>query len=211
MKVRRALDLKGVAYETLDISPMDRNSVIEASGQALVPVLLDEGRAVADSTRILLHLEERYPDPPLLPRDPAQRAECLLLEDWADAAFMALTRRLAYWHALSVPGSIEDRFFPGATGVSRRVKGAVARRAVRRRFGLSARRNRSDEQEIRRLARIVVDRLGGRPHLVGETISLADVALAAMARPLRVAAPTVREDSGVRALLAWALPVLGEV
>src|SRR5258705_12191098 len=89
IKVRVALGLKRVAYETQDIAPMDRSAVVSASGQGLVPVLVVDGRAIADSTRILLYLDERYPDPPLVPKDPAVRAECLLLEDWADLAFMA--------------------------------------------------------------------------------------------------------------------------
>jgi glutathione S-transferase len=96
LKVRVALGLKGLTCQTQDIAPMDRAAVVAASGQGLVPVLLDDGHAIADSTRILLYLEERHPDPPLVPREPAGRAECLVLEDWADQAFMELSRRIAY-------------------------------------------------------------------------------------------------------------------
>ncbi|MBA2564471.1 MAG: glutathione S-transferase N-terminal domain-containing protein, partial [Gemmatimonadetes bacterium] len=104
VKVRRALELKGLPFDTEDIAPMDRSAPKRASGQALVPVLVDGERAIADSTAILLYLEERYPERPLLPAESRLRAECLLLEDWADAAFMALTRRLAYWAVLAQPG-----------------------------------------------------------------------------------------------------------
>ena len=41
----------------------------EASGQDLVPVLDDEGFIAVDSSRIIEHLEERFPDPPLLPAE----------------------------------------------------------------------------------------------------------------------------------------------
>jgi glutathione S-transferase len=52
-----------------------------------VPVLItDDGRAIPDSTIIVEYLEECFPRPSLLPRDPVERALCRLLEDDADRA-----------------------------------------------------------------------------------------------------------------------------
>ena len=73
-KVRTALARKHLTYETVDIPPADRSLVRKVSGHGLVPVLRDGDTVVADSTRILLHLEERYPEPPLLPREAMARA-----------------------------------------------------------------------------------------------------------------------------------------
>ena len=42
--------------------------------QALVPTLEDAGRILTQSLAIMEYLEERYPKPPLLPTDPADRA-----------------------------------------------------------------------------------------------------------------------------------------
>lgn len=207
LKVRRALHLKGLAYETQDIAPLDRTPVRRASGQGLVPVLVDGARVVSDSTAILLYLEATYPERPLLPAEPALRAECLVLEDWADAAFMALTRRLAYWSILASPGALEDRFFPGARGAARWWKGRVARKRVCRRFRLSADQNLRDEADARRLAALAVERLGERDYLVGDALSVADLALAAMSAPLQ-AAPALRDEPTVRALLAWGRGIL---
>lgn len=209
VKVRRTLELKGLPFEIEDISPVDRSTVRDASGQGLVPVLVDGDRSVSDSTAILLYLESTYPERPLLPVDPALRAECLVLEDWANAAFMELTRRLAYWNVLASPGVLESLFFPADRGLRRRIKRKVARRVVRRRFRLSEARNRRDEAEARRLAGLAVARLDGRPHLVGGTLTLADVALAAMSAPMAGAA-AVRDDPQVRELLAWGRTILGE-
>ena len=74
-KVRDALKRKGLAFDTVDIHPMKRAEVRRASGQGLVPVLVDDGEAIPDSTRILLHLEERYPEPPLIPTEIAAAVE----------------------------------------------------------------------------------------------------------------------------------------
>jgi len=208
LKVRTALARKNLAFTQVDIPPTDRSTVRAISGQGLVPVLRDGETVIVDSTRILLHLEQRYPDPPLLPADPPARAECLLLEDWADRSLMALSRRLAYWSILGRPGMLLRTWNDPARGVGAWVKERVAGRIVRRRFGLSADRNRADEEEARRVASLAMDRLGGRPFLVGDAVTIADIALAAMAAPLRAASPAVTGDPAVARLLAWVPTIL---
>lgn len=91
-KVRVALDEKSVAYR-LDEVPFTRGSgydpkpaeVRERNPRAQVPVLVeDDGFAVYDSTLILEYLEERCPEPALLPRGLRARARCRQLEAAAD-------------------------------------------------------------------------------------------------------------------------------
>ena len=81
-RVALALAYKGLEVESVLISYADRSPVIAVSGQELVPVIEDEGVVVADSVRILRHLDERRPDPPLWPSDAAGRAEIDLFVDW---------------------------------------------------------------------------------------------------------------------------------
>lgn len=66
------------------LDPADRSLVERVSGQPLVPVIEDDGQIVADSTRILRHLEQRCPDPSLFPADPARRAELDVFLEWFD-------------------------------------------------------------------------------------------------------------------------------
>jgi glutathione S-transferase len=209
VKVRRALELKGLEYERQNVNPAFRGSLRRLSGQWLTPVLVDGERVIADSTAILLYLEEAYPEPSLLPGDPAERADCLVLEDWADATFMALSRRLAYWNFLTSGASLGDLFFPRAPKIVRRLSSPPGSFALRRRLGLSAKRNRRDEAEARRAAELAVGRLAGRDFLVGDRVSIADVALAAMSAPLELTSPAVREHAAVRTLVSWSLKILG--
>jgi maleylpyruvate isomerase len=79
-RVRIALNLKGLAYEHASVhlsrgggeqfAPAFR----KLNPQALVPVLQDGALALTQSIAIIEYLEERHPDPPLLPNDPAARA-----------------------------------------------------------------------------------------------------------------------------------------
>ena len=81
-RVALALAHKGLEAESVWIDPTDRSEARKVSGQALVPVLVDGETVIADSTRILEHLEERYLQRPLYPEDAAPRAEMELFVDW---------------------------------------------------------------------------------------------------------------------------------
>ena len=81
-RVALAIAHKGVTVEWIDVDPVDRSPVREVSGQELVPVLVDGELVLHDSPRILEHLEQRFPEPPLFPRDPARREELRSFLDW---------------------------------------------------------------------------------------------------------------------------------
>ena len=78
-RTRIALNLKGVAYEHagVDLRAGDqRGEAFRAlNPQGLVPALeTDDGLVLTQSPAILEWLEERYPDPPLLPSSATDRA-----------------------------------------------------------------------------------------------------------------------------------------
>ena len=81
-RVALALAHKGLGVESVQLDPDDRSEVVRVSGQELVPVLVDGERVLSDSPVILAHLEERFPEPPLYPADPARRAEVQVFLDW---------------------------------------------------------------------------------------------------------------------------------
>jgi glutathione S-transferase len=83
-RVALALGHKGLAAEVIMSDPADRSTIREASGQDLVPALDDDGFVVVDSSRIIEHLERRFPDPPLFPAEPARRAEVRVFVEWFD-------------------------------------------------------------------------------------------------------------------------------
>src|SRR5438067_5398691 len=81
-RVALAAGHKGLELEWIDVEASDRSPVEAVSAQSLVPVLVDGDDVVFDSTRIVEHLEERFPDPPLYPHDEARRAEVAVFVDW---------------------------------------------------------------------------------------------------------------------------------
>ena len=83
-KVRWPLDCKGIAHRRRVLGPDYLIRAWRATGQGKLPVLWLDGRAIADSTRIIDALEEHYPEPPLYPLDTAARQRALALEDDLD-------------------------------------------------------------------------------------------------------------------------------
>lgn len=81
-RVALAAGHKRIQIDWVDVDPDDRSPVEAVSGQGLVPVLVLADEVVADSPAILEWLEARHPDPPLLPPDPARRAEVRVFVDW---------------------------------------------------------------------------------------------------------------------------------
>jgi len=77
-RVRIALNLKGLVYENAFIHlrkrEQEKPDFLAVNPQGLVPALEIDGHTLIQSLPIVEYLDERYPDPPLLPRDPADRA-----------------------------------------------------------------------------------------------------------------------------------------
>lgn len=93
-KVRLALGLERIDYESLVIEPPDRGEVEKISGQSLVPVMVDnDGTVLVESNRILRHLAT-MPTSRLLP--PSRRDQSLtwVLVDRADVILSPICQRL---------------------------------------------------------------------------------------------------------------------
>lgn len=85
-RVRIALTEKGIPYETVEIDLQNRPAwLYEKNPVGRVPVL-EEGDFVLPESRVIMeYLEERDPEPPLLPSEPTDRASVRLWFERFDA------------------------------------------------------------------------------------------------------------------------------
>jgi glutathione S-transferase len=186
VKAQRLLNYKRVPYAVRDVTLPPRHALNPAGK---LPVLCYDSAIVPDSTRIALFLEDRHPDPPLLPAAGEGRATSLLLEDWADEAL--------YWHLLYLRWKFPENAtrmkavfaammpFPLSVLVPRIVERQIVRALHAQGTGRLGRE--ALLEELRR-ALVSLDALAARQEfLAGPTLGLADVAVFAMLNGMREA------------------------
>src|SRR5438128_8993322 len=78
-RVRIVLAEKGVSVETVAIDLADRPGwIYEKNPLGKVPIIEGDELCLPESAVIMEYLEDRFPEPPLLPEDPGERAETRL-------------------------------------------------------------------------------------------------------------------------------------
>lgn len=81
-RVRAALNLKGLAYETRSVNLVagDQRAIDYTAlnpGKGVPALVLDDGTTLTQSLAIIDYLDAKYPSPPLLPAEPLLRARVL--------------------------------------------------------------------------------------------------------------------------------------
>jgi glutathione S-transferase len=94
---RLTLIEKEIPFELIEIDLQNKPANFkEISPYGKVPVLKHGNHRVWESTIINEYLDEIFPDPPLLPKDPFQRAQARIWINFADTRFFAATAKLLY-------------------------------------------------------------------------------------------------------------------
>ena len=113
-KVKMALDEKGVDYELVPTDTVEALTELHRlNPRGEVPTVVDGDVVIGDSTIALQYIEEAYPDPPLLPADPAARAAARALEDLGDRLGDAIGMALAMVFMLG-EAQLQDQVVPAA-------------------------------------------------------------------------------------------------
>ena len=97
-KVRRVLHYKGIAFDVRNLGATQLGWVkkhLSPSGKT--PVMDLGGQRIVDSTDIVAALEAAFPDQPVIPADPAERALAHVLEDWSDESLYFYDLAMRSW------------------------------------------------------------------------------------------------------------------
>ena len=179
-KVRVALAEKGLAYEEhlIDLRGGQFDpAYMKLNPNAVVPTLVHDGRPVIESSVILYYLDEAFPDPSLMPRDPHQRAAVRLynklIDEYVHNSCTILTFATAFrpWFAGLTGEQIEARLAKSPSKQRTEYKRDVALHGLESRFARQAL-----EYHLK-LLKMMGAALERGPWLAGEQFSLADAAV----------------------------------
>ena len=152
-KVAVFAEEKGIAFDLIPAAPGDTSPAFRAiSPFGQIPALVDGDFALADSTAIVTYLEAKHPEPALIPADPQLRGRTIWFDELADTIVFGAGRAMLF-HRVVGP------LFRGGAGDA-----AVADAAERDQWPA--------------ILTYVNQAVGGRAFLVGNMLTLADIAIA---------------------------------
>ncbi len=192
-KARWALDYKGLDYELRTPMPGLHRVTAMALTRGThdrLPVLGLDGRRIGDSTAIIAALEERFPEPPLYPEDPAERKNALALEDCFDEELAPRLRRLVWHHTLPDTNATVDAVIPNDRHPRRARRGLlratapVAKALTRRDYGVDEAAAAEAVEGVRAAMDRIEAELDGGGYLFGKSFSVADLTAASLFTPL---------------------------
>lgn len=180
-KVRKVLRHKGINFSVVNYNGLLATKASKLSSAGKLPVLDFDGERIQDSSSIVAFLDSRVPQSPVLPKEPAQRALALVLEDWADESL--------YWYEIALrmgdpavqPKAIE-LLCTGRPAWERLLVGLVIKNTYPKKMKAQGighlSPERIHEQLFTHIASIEELLVTG-PWLVGEEKSIADIAVSA--------------------------------
>ena len=187
-KARWALDWKGVPHVRRSLLPgLHMPPLLWMTRQKQVPVLVVDGRATHDSTRIIALAEQLWPVPPLYPADDALRRRALALEEHFDDELGPHIRRAFFHDVLPHTAEAVAMLAVGCGPIGRAAYRAVFP-AIRPLMRMDMRVDETGARVGREKTLAALDRIERelRPsgYLVGDRFSVADLTAAALLSPL---------------------------
>ena len=182
-KVRAGLQLKGIPFEEVEVSPRSKVELPALPEEApkKVPVLQVGDTVLWDSTRILSQLDDAFPETlRLTPADDATRSRADAMEQWGDDEFIQSLPPVLYgtWREAAQASKIiakHSRFGAGE-GLAVKVGGPVIMHAVAKR--ILKRNGRTDAHAwVHENLDYFERELGERDFVCGDALTVADVAM----------------------------------
>ncbi len=186
-KLRIFLALKGLEWESHEINLMTNENLSEwflgINPRGLLPVLVDDGDVHIESNDIIAHLEEKYPEPKLIPAGLEDQVDALLKhENDLHLDLRALSFRFVF-NPPDAPKSAEEleRYANAGSGTVNGEKDG--RKDIEIGFwktlaaeGITDAVAREAAEKFRAAFTELDDRLANGPYLLGDTPSVLDIA-----------------------------------
>lgn len=194
-KARWLLDHKELDYSAQNLTPgVHRVKIYYRTSQSHLPVLKDGAEWIADSTQIALYLDNQYPELTLIRKEADLRDKILEIDELSQKLGRHV-RRWLFSYLLSDENNNVLDILIGEHGLLRdfeKYSVPALKFAIKKMHRIDENTVLQSKQKIEQIMlqmnQILIEN-GGR-YLVGERLTLADIAVCSMAAPLLMVAGT---------------------
>ena len=179
LKTRMALQAKKLQYRVEEVTPgIGQFEIFKISGQKQVPIIVDDNdQIISDSSIICEYINKKNDKNPLFPEDPLLFAQCKLIEDWADTTMASTCRKALIKSAIENP-QLRTALLPDEIPSS--VKGLVDKLPFKNLTKISnVVLSSKDNLELQKILESLSKSLINKKYLLGESLSIAHIAIAA--------------------------------
>ncbi len=179
LKTRMALHAKKLQYRVEEVTPgIGQFEIFKISGQKQLPIIVDDNdQIVNDSSVICEYINKKNDHNPLYPEDPLLLAQCKLIENWADTTMATTCKKALIKSAVENP-QLRTALLPDEIPPS--VRGIVDKLPFKNLTKISnIVLSPKDNLELQKILETLSKSLINKKYLIGDSLSVADIAIAA--------------------------------
>ncbi|WP_372365717.1 glutathione S-transferase family protein [Candidatus Uabimicrobium sp. HlEnr_7] len=184
-KIRWALDYKKLDYELVNLVPgLHTLTTRKMVSQTHLPILVDEGKVIQNSSSILDYLDEKYPKHSLLSD---KLDEVRSWEKYADEQIGINLRRYFYAHLLKHKNIVAPMLSSGVSPIKKTIFSVMfpkVRKVMRQRMNINDETGLESKKQLIKAIDKVGSHLENRDFMVGNSFSRADLTVAALLAPI---------------------------
>jgi len=179
LKTRLALHAKKIQYRVEEVSPgIGQIEIFQISGQKQLPVIKDDNdQIISDSSNICEYLDKKNSHNILFPEDPLLLAQSKIIEDWADTTMAATCKKIL------IKSSLENQQLRKAllpADIPSSIKGVIDKIPLNNLSKISnIVLSNKDNLALQKILEALSKSLINKDFLIGESLSIADISIAA--------------------------------
>ena len=196
LKTRMALHAKKILYRVQEVTPgIGQVEIFQLSGQKQLPIIVDDNnQIISDSSNICKYIDKKNSNNELYPSDPFLFSQTKLIEDWADTTMASICKTSLIKSTLDNP-HLRDALLPDEIPSS--IRGVVDKLPLNNLSKISNLvLSNKDNIEFQTILEALSQSLGKNKFIVGDSLTIADIAVAAQLSMLKFPSSSGSKLSG---------------